>query len=151
MTLRKRPHFERYKEGFAGSVLRHDLKTRPNTFGPCGQEWYGFACPGGCTDFNAHIPRKGSSLGGVLTCYGCNRRWLVLLDVVGVIAREEEAFIALMVRHSHLVGKSVTAEEAFRLRTEQGVPVEMLDVDDSAEFERLMGAHKDKSRTKKVT
>jgi len=50
---------------------------------------------------------------------------------------------------SGLFDKQVTAQEAFRLYTEQGCPSDLLDINDVEEYNKLIDRHKAISKGKK--
>lgn len=138
----------RYKGGFAGVAFAHEVVAEVRR----DKDHYYYRCPCGGRDHHAsrRINRFGlcPELSDVLHCWESGQQWMVLVDVAGTIAREEAVFNALLDRFGRegLVGKEVTAREAFRLVTECGVPQDLLEIDDTSEFERLMDDHRAVSR-----
>ena len=68
-------------------------------------------------------------------------------DILGIIENEEREFRSLLERWAGKVPEKLTAEKAFRLRTQDGVPQEVLEmrVDDLQAFDQLLEDHRKKS------
>ena len=90
-------------------------------------------------------------IGDVIYCAKYSKVWHIRLDIQQVISREEILFNELMdkFKKKGLLGKKVSAEEAFRLYTEQGCPAECLDIDDMKKYNELLNQHREKSRGKR--
>jgi hypothetical protein len=143
-------HLSAYRASFTDTIPLSSLKQIEAR----GGHLY-YRCPCGGTDHFAsracdYDTGLSVTASPVLHCYFTGQKWMIESDVSGIIRREEEQFVALLDRFAGqgMVGKRVTAAEAFRLRTEQGMPVELLDVDDIEQYDRLMDDHHRKSRNK---
>ena len=137
----------RYADGFDGVIPLESLKY----VGPVPPDHIGYRCPCGGMDHVAtrrhSVQEEGScSPSDVLNCYEHGRRWSIDTNAMRIIASEEESFGRLLDRHADKIGKKTSASESFRLYTEQGVPVELLDVDDQEEYDRLFMEHQRVSR-----
>lgn len=145
----------RHRASFSGTIPLSELKSAGDGFTLIGVAHATFHCPCGGKDHFAtavmHYDADGSgrshTMSPVLHCWEHGRQWMILKDVEAIIAREERVAVALFDRFGHMAGRRVTAAEAFRLRTEQGCPEDFLDVDDAAEFDRLMARHHETSRS----
>lgn len=145
-----------YRAAIAGVVNQSELALRGSGPNPIGEPWMLYDCPacGRAERCGHYATRSVEGFGGsaspcsVLHCRETGRQWFVRTDVQGTVAREEEKFWRLMDKFERegLLGKRVTAAEAFGLYTERGCPPECLDVDDQAELDRLMRRHSEVSR-----
>lgn len=117
-----------------------------------GYIWYKCPC-GGKDHYGGRVLQLVKSewvSGFVVNCFIHNRVYHIKDEpnrIANIIRQEEESFNKLMDKFEKLgiLGKSVTAKEAFRLYTEQGCPVEMLEVDDMKEYDKLFEEHRSKS------
>ncbi len=91
-------------------------------------------------------------MGDVIYCVKYSKVWHIRSDIQQVILREEILFNELMDKFEKkgLLGKKVSAEEAFKLYTEQGCPAECLEIDDMKKYDELFNQHREKSRGKKI-
>lgn len=71
-------------------------------------------------------------------------RVIKAIDIIAVIEKEERKFNALLERWKGKIPERLTAEEAFLLRTEQGVPEELFleRMEDEARYQALIEAHR---------
>jgi len=69
------------------------------------------------------------------------------MDILGVIEKEEKEFAALLDRWHGKIPERLTPEEAFTLRTQEGVPEAILEtkVEDTDKFYLLLKGHRQKS------
>lgn len=98
-----------------------------------------FACPLG----GEHCAMRARG-GDVLHCYHCDAVWLVRpIDVCAVIENEESAYSGLLDKFRDMPS-SLSPEDAFRLRTQQGAPLEMVEArcTDAAKLHVLLDASK---------
>lgn len=139
---------ERYKSAFSGTVLLSSL-----IFSHDGGSHSYFRCPCGgsghyasrSSDFNTG---KSVTASPVLHCWETGQQWLIENDIEEIIRREEDSYGKLLDKHASLAGKSVDAKDAFRLWSEQGAPIDVLDITEPEEFNRLVEDHRKKSRKK---
>ena len=147
--------YRRWYSAQAGIVKAEDLRlVREDA------AWWYYRCPCGGTDHVA-MRRKPelvvtcdgyswTEAGAVACCFPGRATYLIDDDVARIIREEEERFDVLIARHEAdgVLGKRVSAAEAYRLYTEQGCPPDLLDIEDSAAFDALVARHKATSRRK---
>lgn len=136
---------ERWKElrGEPTFIRRHSLEfvkqNDDNIF---------YKCPFCKTqDHYAMVARKN---GMVVHCYHSEKMsFLVDPDIISVIQEEENKFRKILDRFKGKLKDHYTPEEAFKLITSQGCPVELIEErTDRAELDRLIEEHKSLSRSK---
>lgn len=138
-------HRQMFMDSFEGSVR----SLEPVQHSGDGQHFY-YKCPCG----NQRVPHyatraiedyeSSQSPAQVLHCWESGKQWYINTDAARVILDEEIKFGKLMdaAEKGGLLGKRVSAAEAFRLHSERGICVELLDCDDLQEFDRLMDEHR---------
>lgn len=146
---------EEFRKMFGGTVRLSELKPLPNSFCKAGNTHALCVCPCGGTNHAATIAtdfNTGASVTAspVLHCWETNQQWMIIKDIETIIKNEEVKYFALLDRFaaSPFLEKPVSAKEAFRLCTEQGVPEGMLEIEGIEEFSSLMAIHRKKSKRK---
>lgn len=105
---------------------------------------------GHCTTEARSCP--GDATASVVHCWEHDQILLIKeLDIMETILAEETKFQALLDKWEGKVPSSVTPEEAFRLHTSQGCPLEWLEdrCSDLAALRTLMEGHSNRSRGNK--
>jgi hypothetical protein len=107
----------------------------------------------GTDDHGLMERRDAGDLGRALVAY-CPIVLKVLIiqepDIIGIIEKEERGFRALLDKWEGKIPPTLTPQEAFRLRTEQGVPFELLEdrVQDASLLAALFEQHRMQSGSK---
>ena len=75
--------------------------------------------------------------------------YVVPPDILGIMDAEERKFLELLDKFDKIVPRRLSAQDAFKWRTEKGAPLEMVEdrCDDPREFRALMDAERDASRS----
>lgn len=96
-----------------------------------------------------HMSRRRGVPEAVVICHITERFMVVRpdIDVLRIIDEEESRFMQLLTNWNGRLPDMLSAEDAFRLRTEQGVPVEMLEdrVTDLSAFRAMLSQHSARS------